>query len=466
MHNKFVRNLICEHCKQNARIEMGMGDKSFICPNCGARCYVQSIYEIHEQQRNIAACKQKSNTVGCIILAIIIIILAISFYSINEHIKHKIPDIIGVELEKGYNKISSMNNDYTIKITKQFNDGVDKGYIIDTIPQKGKTASDKSTVEIIVSMGKAIVVPDLTNNTEDEAINQINSLGLKTEVIYEYSENIGKGRVVKSIPECGSIVEADSIVEIVVSKGKRIVMPDIIGMNTEEGIAILKELGVEVITKKVFDTQETLGKIIECDVSAGESILDNKVTIISSKGSKYNIICTDGITYATANDIVHMYKHDETELYNYDLDDVQVCITGKVKSYSISTYYSDTILGNYRIYYVNFVSDNLSLDNDDMESWIGISIDIDADIDEDSLKSVMWAIAKAEEKLYADTDYYVGTTFSTWVMEQKDNGNWSEQCTIRVYGTGDRGASTYSVNDCYKVELLNSDGKVVSTWNK
>lgn len=540
-NNKFTRSFVCGHCKHQVTVNMGMDDTTFICPNCGNECHVQSMFEKSRNKNkqyihnlcighNVSRGNQQRNKMIGIITILILIFLCST--TVN-YFHHKIPDITEMNLEEGINKIQSMNNNYDIVTKEEFNNNIEKGYVIRTIPEKGKIAHDNDTIEIVVSRGEAIKIPDLTNYSPDDATNVIQELLLNPETIYENSDTIEKGKIIKSIPEHDTDVERNSTVKIVVSKGKAVkipdltntayelavqilndltltianeeyaysedvakdsiisikpeqgtvvdegtavdiviskgvipTMPDIIGMSTEDGVNLLKELGIEVTEDEVFDKQETTGKIIRCNVDAGEKLLDGKVTVISSKGSKYNITKSDGITYATANDIVYMYKHDESELVNYDLDNTEVCITGKVKSYSMSTYISEPVYGDYRTYYINFVSDDLSLDNDDMESWFGISVNMDASTDESSLKSAVWNISVAEGKMYADTDYYVGTTFSMWVKKQQDNGNWRDHCTVRVYGTGDMGTSTYSVDDCYKVELLNDNGKVISTWKK
>ena len=42
-NNKFTRSFVCGHCKHKVTVNMDMNDTTFICPNCGNECHVQSI---------------------------------------------------------------------------------------------------------------------------------------------------------------------------------------------------------------------------------------------------------------------------------------------------------------------------------------------------------------------------------------------------------------------------------------
>ncbi len=60
---------------------------------------------------------------------------------------------------------------------------------------------------------------------------------------------------------------------------------------------------------------------------------------------------------------------------------------------------------------------------------------------------------------------FIPTKFHVWVEEQKKQGHWNENNQhIRVYGTGYEGVFTYSIEDCKKVEILDSNNNVVATW--
>lgn len=169
--------------------------------------------------------------------------------------------------------------------------------------------------------------------------------------------------------------------------------------------------------------------------------------------------------FATANDIVYLYKNnDGISISDFDIEG-KVCVTGKVKNYSVeSAYYSIPVAGEYSYYSIKGTTDDLYIDNDAMQSSFGIEIDVKTEYDENNLKDILGKISVAEEYGGITNTFYVSTKFGTWVQEQKNLGKWTDSVSyIRAYGNGIAGY-IYRVDDCYKVELLDNNMNVISTW--
>ena len=155
---------------------------------------------------------------------------------------------------------------------------------------------------------------------------------------------------------------------------------------------------------------------------------------------------------------VNCYKCDlfqqTLSISDFDIEG-KVCVTGKVKNYSVkSAYYSIPVAGEYSYYSIKGTTDDLYIDNDAIQSSFGIEIDVKTEYDENNLKDIFWKISVAEEYGGITNTFYVSTKFGTWVQEQKDLGKWVDSVSyIRAYGNGIAGY-TYKVDDCYKVELL------------
>ena len=69
-------------------------------------------------------------------------------------------------------------------------------------------------------------------------------MGFEYELIEEYSEDVEIGLVSGTIPEAGEIVTPDQLIQVVVSLGIRIEMPEVDGLTYEDAIKILEELNL------------------------------------------------------------------------------------------------------------------------------------------------------------------------------------------------------------------------------
>ena len=69
-------------------------------------------------------------------------------------------------------------------------------------------------------------------------------MGFEYELIEEYSESVEIGLVSGTIPEAGEIVTPDELIQVIVSLGIKIEVPEVEGLGYEDAINILEELGL------------------------------------------------------------------------------------------------------------------------------------------------------------------------------------------------------------------------------
>ncbi|MEV0596925.1 Stk1 family PASTA domain-containing Ser/Thr kinase [Nonomuraea cavernae] len=120
---------------------------------------------------------------------------------------------------------------------------------------------------------QTVTVPTLTTQTQKSAQSQLTALGLKFEVVQEFSSEDDKGTVIKTDPDGGTEVPKESTVKLFVSKGpEQVKVPDgLIGATTEDANQILEELGLSS-TVKTKVSSKPQGKVIETDPKVGEQI--------------------------------------------------------------------------------------------------------------------------------------------------------------------------------------------------
>ena len=126
-------------------------------------------------------------------------------------------------------------------------DNIPRGFIISQNPVAGTKMSPGSTVDLVVSKGPSLIkISDLSRKSPEDAIQILETLGFEYELIEEYSEDVEIGLVSGTLPEVGEIVAPDQVIQVIVSLGIKIEVPEVEGLNYEDAIKVLEELNLVV----------------------------------------------------------------------------------------------------------------------------------------------------------------------------------------------------------------------------
>ena len=126
-------------------------------------------------------------------------------------------------------------------------DNIPRGFIISQNPVAGTKMSPGSTVDLVVSKGPSLIkISDLSRKSPEDAIQILETLGFEYELIEEYSEDVEIGLVSGTLPEVGEIVAPDQVIQVIVSLGIKIEVPEVEGLNYENAIKVLEELNLVV----------------------------------------------------------------------------------------------------------------------------------------------------------------------------------------------------------------------------
>jgi beta-lactam-binding protein with PASTA domain len=158
----------------------------------------------------------------------------------------------------------------------------------------------------------------VTGETLDDAQSRLSDAGFSYRVFQETSESVGAGKVTRTDPAAGSLVERGSEVKLYVSSGKeQVTIPDVSGQEEYEAANALgaRSLSVERVLQP-SDSVES-GKVIGTNPAAGQSV---------AKGSKIQLIVSSGKDQVS---VPNLYGRTQSEAMN----DLQaVGLTGTVRS--------------------------------------------------------------------------------------------------------------------------------------
>ena len=171
-----------------------------------------------------------------------------------------IPYVLDIETERAIYVVEESG--FILGQLLEVNDeNIPRGFVISQNPVAGTKMSPGTKVDLVVSKGSSLIeISDLSRKSPEDAIQILETLGFEYELIEEYSEDVEIGLVSGTIPEAGEIVTPDQLIQVVVSLGIRIEMPEVNGLSYEDAINILEELNL--IATVVGDTNGKVRKQI------------------------------------------------------------------------------------------------------------------------------------------------------------------------------------------------------------
>lgn len=160
----------------------------------------------------------------------------------------KAPDLAGKTLEEAISILRDMNIGY--KQDLQPSDVIEKGLIMKQSILPGNEVKTGDTLILTVSEGpEAFEVPDVYERLDDEAITILEEAKLDVKHDFVYNDTTEKGRVIKTTPERGTLVNAGDTVTIILSSGKEEILklvPDLRNLKEAEATKKLKDQGLLV----------------------------------------------------------------------------------------------------------------------------------------------------------------------------------------------------------------------------
>ena len=157
-----------------------------------------------------------------------------------------IPYVLDIETERAIYVVEESG--FTLGQLLEVNDeSTPRGFVISQNPVAGTKMSPGTSVDLVVSKGPSLIeISDLSRKSPEDAIQILETLGFEYELIEEYSEDVEIGLVSGTIPEAGEIVTPDELIQVIVSLGIKIEVPEVEGLGYEDAINILEELGLVV----------------------------------------------------------------------------------------------------------------------------------------------------------------------------------------------------------------------------
>jgi eukaryotic-like serine/threonine-protein kinase len=144
-----------------------------------------------------------------------------------------------------------------------------------------------SQVQDQLQESRPVAVPTLIDLPRENAVRQLERLGLKAEVLEQSDLETPAGRVFEQSPEAGTRLPKGETVRLLVSTGAPMTkVPQVAGLSYEEALDVLEQSGLEARRVDIF-SNEPSGQVVTQRPAPGETVRQGStVTLRVSKGQE------------------------------------------------------------------------------------------------------------------------------------------------------------------------------------
>lgn len=205
--------------------------------------------------------------------------------------KVEVPNVVGRSVGDAQSRLAQAG--FKSQVFRERNNAPN-GEVFGQSPTGGGEAKKGATVILNVSSGPGTVtMPDLEGLTEDEATETLEGLKLKVDTKREFSADVRKNRVARTVPGAGDSAEIGSTVDLYLSRGpKQTQVPGVVGQSLEDATRTLEDAGFEVDTVEE-DGEKPEGEVLRQSPASGVEADDGskvKLTVASGQNAIPDVV--------------------------------------------------------------------------------------------------------------------------------------------------------------------------------
>lgn len=206
-----------------------------------------------------------------------------------------VPNLLGMTVDEATtacNKLGIGVRQTSTATSEQY----DSGQIINQTIAEGTMVDKGTTIDVVVSSGKAdVTVPaGLTGSTQADAEASLESADLVPDIELQYDDTVDVGNVISTSPAEGTSVPSGATVTLYVSKGRDttndVKVPDIVGQSKDSALATLDTMGIKYTTQTGSDSSQSNGVVLSVSPDVGATIdktTDTVTVTINKTATKY-----------------------------------------------------------------------------------------------------------------------------------------------------------------------------------
>jgi serine/threonine-protein kinase len=187
-----------------------------------------------------------------------------------------VPDVVG--LPSGVAEATLASLGLHAAISGRASD-VQPGIVLAQVPSAGSPASPGMTVELTVAVPRPVAVPDVVGLPLGDAKAALEQVGLVLAVIgSELDDDVAEGSVLRIDPPPGTELERGSTVSAVLSLGRPVAVPSLVGLDVDTATRRCEDLRLTLRIRSEEPVSGTAaGTVLRQDPGAGAQVRPGSV---------------------------------------------------------------------------------------------------------------------------------------------------------------------------------------------
>ncbi len=302
--------------------------------------------------------KKKKNSIKIWPLAILAFILVGAVYFFSTRMKTdeiEVPTVVNLTEEQAVSQLEKRGFRANIARNAE-SDEYEKGKVMSQDPEASTRAKKGTIVNLVISSGREVEVPELKNMNLSQAEEILRDLGLKIGTTStDYSNTVEKDLVIRQEPVAGSSVQSGSEVNLVISVGKEdtteiIKVGNYIGMSEADAIATARNNHLRVRNVDYqYSSNTEKGLVMNQSIGAETEVAENSaIDFIISLGEEEK--------KQSPNREVEIRLNVDTDKENYNVKIYKVDENGNRNDLLYNDYHTDSDLNNEGVLVLKFMS--------------------------------------------------------------------------------------------------------------
>ena len=302
--------------------------------------------------------KKKKNSIKIWPLALLAFILVGAVYFFSTRMKTdeiEVPTVVNLTEEQAVSQLEKRGFRANIARNAE-SDEYEKGKVMSQDPEASTRAKKGTIVNLVISSGREVEVPELKNMNLSQAEEILRDLGLKIGTTStDYSNTVEKDLVIRQEPVSGSSVQSGSEVNLVISVGKEdtteiIKVGYYIGMSESDAIATARNNHLRVRNVDYqYSSNTEKGLVMSQSIGAETEVAENSaIDFIISLGEEEK--------KQSPNREVEIRLNVDTDKENYNVKIYKVDENGNRSDLLYNDYHTDSDLNNEGVLVLKFMS--------------------------------------------------------------------------------------------------------------
>lgn len=242
----------------------------------------EAVYVSTGEEKNKKKKKKTSIKIWPLALLAFILVAAVYFFSSrNSTDEIEVPTVVNLTEEQAVEQLEKRGFRANIARNAE-SDEYEKGKVMSQDPDASTRAKKGTIVNLVISSGREISVPELKNMNLSQAEETLKDLGLKIGTTStDYSNTVDKDLVIRQEPASGAKVQSGTEINLVISVGKEdtteiIKVGKYVGMSEKDAIATARNNHLRVRNVDYqYSSSIDKGHVISQSIGAETEVTEN-----------------------------------------------------------------------------------------------------------------------------------------------------------------------------------------------